>query len=281
MYIILGILVLVILLIIFMNSSNKQIHNKETFISTTFKNDNPHCPDYLAYDGTYYYLVNNDYPEKIETYETLAEAHNRLASLSCPKFEPVSLVKTKVNNNDPQEGIDRKCAKKVAINQFLEDVYNYSISEENRSAENLNKDLDVNKLIAELPGYLKEYNNSLAEFLGDKTPSKDATKEEIKLAINNYIKNASPAELASYLQENCMINEYISDAEQTGGFYANYNSINILDELVADLKASGKDEPTSDDIIESKRDVEYPLMDEVWNINKPITNLMMDKIFSV
>jgi hypothetical protein len=279
MYIILGILV--IFIIFFINTSNNKYFNKETFISTTFKNDNPQCPDYLAFDGTYYYLVNNNYPEKIETYKTLEEAHNKLDSLGCPKFKPISLVKSNINNKDPQEGIDRKCAKKVAINQFLEDIYNFSISEENISTENLNKDLDINKSINKLPSYLKEYNNSLAEFLGNNKPSEDATKEEIKLAINNYIKNASPAELTSYLQENCMINEYINDLEKTGGFYDNYNSINILDELVTDLKVTGKDSSITNDILEAKRNVENPLMDEVWNINKPITNLMMDKIFSI
>jgi hypothetical protein len=270
MYIVLGILILIIVLIIFIN--NETIR-RDSFISPTFKNKNPHCPDYLAYDGTYYYLVNNNSPEKIKTYETLDEAYNYLNVIGCPKFNPISLVRKK-NNNDPQESINRKCTKKVAINQFLEDIYNYSINEENSSAENLNKDLDINKQLNLFPDYLKQYNDSLTKLLGTEKPS---NKEEIKLAINNYIKNASPKELTSYLQENCMINEYISNKENTGDFYDNYNSINILDELLAD----SNNESLNNDIINNKNDVEYPLMNEVWNINKPITNLMMNKLFSI
>lgn len=260
-------------------------------LTIKYSNDGTKCPDYLAYDGTYYYLVNNDTldnPGKIETYKTLQEAHMALEKLNCPKYNPISLVKTS-SNNDPLVGIDRKCTKKVAINQFIEDIYNFSISEENRSAENLNKDLDIDKLKAELPGYLKAYNYDVTAFLGDKTPDLDdvSNKEEIQNAVNNYIKNASPEELSNYLQENCMINEYVAEYKGVqGGFYDNYNSINILDELENSINIdadAGSKESINQALLDSdaRRDVEYPLMNEVWNMNKPITNLMMDKIFSV
>jgi hypothetical protein len=286
--IILGIFITLIIYIILINSYLNT--NKEKFISNapTFDYiDNGnflHCPDYLAYDGTYYYLVNNDNPGNIKTFNNIQEAHIHLKELKCPIYNPISLVKENISIKDPQEGIDRKCNKKVAINQFLEDVYNFSISDENRSDENLNKDLDI--LQNKLPVYLSEYNNSLTDFLGDKKINKNSTKEEIKLAINNYIKNSKPDELVNYLHENCMINEYISEYNNSpnnsyvGSFYDNYNSISSIENILNELSKK-QDTINNSDIIENKNNVEYKLMDEVWNINKPITNLMMNKIFSV
>jgi hypothetical protein len=277
---ILLICIIIVVLIIFHNMNYKQ--HTENFrndnkvldnLKLSYSNNIINCPDYLAYDGIYYYLVNNK-THKIETFNTLIEAHKRLETLKCPKYNPISLVKK--NNNDPQVGIDRKCAKKVSINKFIEDIYNFSISEENRTDKNLNKDLDI--LEKELPGYLKDYN--IQDFLGNNTPKYlNNSKEEIKNSINNYIKNANPKELSNYLNENCMINEYVAEYKGThGDFYDNYNSINIIDEL-KDNQLSQKDIVNNN--LDSRKDIEYKLMNEVWNINKPITNLMMDKLFSV
>lgn len=235
------------------------------------------------------------------------------------------------NNNDPQVGIDRKCNKITAINQFLEDAYNFNISEENKTAENLNKDLDIDTIQEKIPHYLKEYNNSLADFLGDKNPSNDSTKEQIKTAINNYIKNASPDELVNYTQELCMINEYVNEntgikslGNKTGSFYDNYISINDIEDRVYTLEPvkikinniTGQktiykgeylaneeelgegdirtvDEVISEELVRvpgktytsdalnNKKDTEALLMNEVWNLNKPITGVMMNKIFGV
>lgn len=317
------------------NSNSSNNNNKESFISSTFDyENNGHnkiCPDYLTTDGKYYYLVNNDNPGKLEMYNTLEEAQNKLKELDCPNYNPISLVRRNISNNDPQVNINRKCANIIAINQFLEDVYNFSISEENKTAENLNPDLDINTIQSKIPEYLKEYNNSLADFLGDKKPSNDATKEEIKNIINNYIRNASPDELVNYSQSICMINEYVNENNgiksnnNAGSFYDNYISINDVEDRIYTLepvkvklnKITGKktiykgehlanpeliekpgdvrtaDEELitelvripgkiyTDDALNNKKDVVYPLMNEVWNLNKPITNIMMDKLFSV
>lgn len=233
--------------------------------------------------------------------------------------------------NDPQVGIDRKCNKITAMNQFLEDVYNFNISEENKTAENLNKDLDIYTIQEKIPEYLKQYNNSLADFLGDKNPGNDPTKEQIKNAINNYIKNASPDELVNYTQELCMINEYVDEntgikslGNNTGSFYDNYISINDIEDRIYTLEPvkvkinhiTGKktvykgenlaneeelgegdirtvDEEIveelvrvpgkvyTDDALNNKKDTKALLMTEVWNLNKPITGVMMNKMFNV
>lgn len=327
-------LILITYIIYFNINSNNNTNNIEDFISPTFDyENNGHnkiCPDYLTTNGSYYYLVNNDDPSRLETYETLKEAQTKLKELGCPNYNPISLVKVNVVNNDPSVSIDRKCATSTAINQFLEDAYTYSINDNNKTAENLNPDLDIDTIQSKVPEYLKEYNNSLADFLGDKKPSDDVTREEIKNIISNYIQNASPDELVNYSQSLCMINEYVNDNNgiksnnNAGSFYDNYISINDIENRIYTLepvkmklnKVTGKktiykgehlanpeliekdgdaitvDEEIimelvripgktyTEDALNNKRDVVYPLMNEVWTLNEPITNIMMNKMFS-
>ena len=69
------------------------------------------------------------------------------------------------------------------MNQFLEDAYNFNISEENKTAENLNKDLDIDIIQEKIPEYLKQYNNSLADFLEIKILVMTQLKNKLKLQL--------------------------------------------------------------------------------------------------
>lgn len=103
-----------------------------------------HCPDYLAFDGSYYYLVfNNKSFDGINnplTFDNINDVKSKLNNLDCP-IQPfiqnmVELRRNR-NNDDPQEDLERRCAKHIALNKFAIDkcAFNFSHSTPELSKE--------------------------------------------------------------------------------------------------------------------------------------------------
>lgn len=81
------------------------------------------CPDYLAFNGSNYYLVfNNKEFDGINNplvFDSIEEVKSKLVELECPT-EPFirNMVQLRAvrNNDDPQEDLERRCSKHVALN---------------------------------------------------------------------------------------------------------------------------------------------------------------------
>jgi hypothetical protein len=83
------------------------------------------CYDYLVTDGTKYYLLDSrklyngvDNPRE---FATLSAAQKFMADNGCPRLDLTDLVVRK-NKDDPQESMERICAKRIAPKLFNENV---------------------------------------------------------------------------------------------------------------------------------------------------------------
>ena len=83
------------------------------------------CYDYLVTDGTKYYLLDSrklyngvDNPRE---FATLPAAQKFMADNGCPRLDLTDLVVRK-NKDDPQESMERICAKRIAPKLFNENV---------------------------------------------------------------------------------------------------------------------------------------------------------------
>jgi len=95
------------------------------------------CPDYCAYDGHSYYLVfNNKDFDGINNplvFESIDDIKLKCKELKCPYEHYINnmiILNRKTNHDDPQEDIERKCAKRIALNKYSIDkcAFNYAYS---------------------------------------------------------------------------------------------------------------------------------------------------------
>ena len=83
------------------------------------------CYDYLVTDGNKYYLLDSrklyDGVNNPREFATLSAAHKYMDENKCPRLDLTDLVVRK-NKDDPQESLERICAKRVAPKLFNENV---------------------------------------------------------------------------------------------------------------------------------------------------------------
>lgn len=95
------------------------------------------CPDYCAYDGHSYYLVFNnkefDGTNNPLVFDSINDVKLKCKELECPYehyIQNMIILNRKTNHDDPQEDLERRCAKQIALNRFSIDkcAFNYAYS---------------------------------------------------------------------------------------------------------------------------------------------------------
>lgn len=266
--------------------------NENFMVTTDQFNLNSDCPDYLIYNGDKFFLVNNKNPDRPESFNTLDEAHNRLKQYGCPEFKPIYLTKNKLSNDyfDPTVSFNRLCNKKIAEGNFVYQMANYEITDNNNNIKNINNNINnfenninenennsqesdkVKVASWSESSSIKKYYDMIYNFL-DKSIKSEDTKNKlgnlekykdnnnIQNMLNNFIKYAEPYELENYNHEICMINQ-MSKTMDIGNFNDLFNSVNYTGKI------------TNNNIPE----INYGNLEKHSN---SITNEMMNKIFKV
>lgn len=174
----------IIFVIVYIILTKKKIFNSESFIVTVNEYVlGKQCPDYCAYDGHNYYLIfNNKEFDGINNpliFETEAEVKAKCNKLNCPVehyLQNMIILNRKTNHDDPQEDLERKCAKQIALNSFSIDKcafdFAYSTPEIADTITSPNNNLS------------KTSSNNLLNLEGEIKNMSDATKQ--KKALDNY-----------------------------------------------------------------------------------------------
>lgn len=135
------IVVIVILFVIVYMIYNNKFINAETFLVTVKEYVlGIQCPDYCVYDGHNYYLIfNNKEFDGINNplvFDSESEVKAKCNELNCPSdhyLQNMIILNRKTIHDDPQEDLERKCAKQIALNRFSIDKcafdFAYSIPE--------------------------------------------------------------------------------------------------------------------------------------------------------
>lgn len=252
------------------NNTNETTNsNKESFIVTLKESIVPdNCPDYMTNVNNKYFIVSNDNPGSPKIFNTLPEAYDYLENINCPKYKPILIRDKKDNNTTVDEPYLRTCNKKVAINNFLMENYNFSINE-------IPDEVDEATFKELIPDDLKQYDNDIIKFLGPDYTIKGKSREDIKNDLVDFVNNAKPETLITYKRDNCEINEFATENNGiSGSFNDFYNSINTVEDKV--------DEDTDLSKIGENNEKSYALLKNEFNLNEhPITDKMMDKIFGI
>ena len=287
------------------NSKKNKDIKTESFIATMkdyiLKGE---CPDYITkVDNKYYVYWNSKPTEPLEfsNINELTAYFNSNADVAdvCPLMKPIDLKPNKAST-DVSIDHERKCNNSTAMNRYLVDLYNFQISDDDKTKKNLNKKLGSIEFVKEdNPEFNKKYNADLAKFINninkrvpgiaDDLPNLDtATKEEIKRILEDYLFLAEPDDLIDYDVKQCMVNEIANDLE-LGNFNTVNNSLFIIDGKVQEteldnngIRINDANEIDVDEILNINTNVKYPLLDMDYDLNRqPITKRMADKIFSV
>jgi hypothetical protein len=120
------------------------------------------CPDYCAYDGSSYYLVFNNKsfdgvnnPLVLDSETAVIQKCNELGCPGESYINNMIILHRKTNHDDPQEGLERRCAKKIALNSFSIDrcAFDFTYSSPDLvddiqvpNTDNLSK-MEANKLL--------------------------------------------------------------------------------------------------------------------------------------
>jgi hypothetical protein len=184
------------------------------------------CPDYLAYDGSQYYLVfNNKSFDGINNplhFTSLEQVKNKLLELKCPEspyIKNMVILSRERNNDDPQETLERKCAKHIAVNKKSLDKCGFEYA---FSSPDLSK--DFSSLTSEELGKvsnnnLNEIENKIMKMSDNKV--KDNYNKIRKLV--DFINQNDESVMVDYDLETCMF-EKIGDLynTETNGDYPLY-----------------------------------------------------------
>lgn len=176
---------IIILVIIYITLNKNKVFSFESFIVTVNEYVlGKQCPDYCAYDGHNYYLIfNNKEFDGINNpliFETEAEVKAKCIELKCPSehyLQNMIILNRKTNHDEPQEDLERKCAKQIALNRFSIDKcafdFAYSTPEIADTITSPNSN-NLSKIGA----------NNLLNLEGEIKNMSDVTKQ--KQALDNY-----------------------------------------------------------------------------------------------
>lgn len=156
--------ILVLGLVLYLIVSRLKAADKlESFIVTVTETIlGKQCPDYCAYDGHSYYLVFNNKSFDGINNPLVLDSENAVKQkcdeLGCPGDAYINnmiILHRKTNHDDPQEGLERRCAKQIALNRFSIDkcAFDFAYSSPDLvddlpapNTENLSK-MEANKLL--------------------------------------------------------------------------------------------------------------------------------------
>lgn len=277
-------LIILALVIISLIYTNKNV-NTESYTNTLDNSLNKSTHPYIDWDNL---------PTNSVVFSSLKEANDYIIDnkLDVKKViaEP---IEKKYSLRSADINYERKCNKKIALNNYLVDSYNFAISNEDKSDINLNSDYlkqfvnksnttknnNTYKQAKFKPLDLTKYNKELQKFIGDDISISGKSNEEIKQIINKYIIDNSNNGMLNYHLRDCIVDEIANDLSL--GSYKDLNqSVFMIDDEISNSEDLEK-------VLEAKlntdsTNIKYPLLKQEFEMNNsPITDLMMDKLFGV
>lgn len=190
------------------------------------------CPDYCAYDGNSYYLVFNNKefdginnPIILDTENAVRQKCDELGCLGDVFIRNMIILHRKTNNDDPQEDLERRCAKKIALNRFSIDkcAFDFAYSSPDLvddlptpNSDNLSK-IEANKLLG-LESKIKSMKDS---------ENKNKALDNYKMIrqLVDFINQNDESVMVDYDLETCMF-------EKIGNIFKGQSSNNVPHYLI-------------------------------------------------
>lgn len=270
--------ILGIILLLLYKQNNTIYENFGLFIKDIIIPKN--CYDYLVTDGNKYYLLDSrklyDGINNPLSFTSLSAAHKYLDDNKCPSLDLTDLVVRK-NKDDPQESLERICAKRVAPKLFNENVCSdYAIP----------WDSDMNKLGDDA---LKiGVWDSVAVKLGI-TEFNKKKFEDIAKSVNRNMNNMTGAEIFTFVR----VNRYKLNDRNTIVANSNKNiksadlsklsvdeRLELYDKIRDDRDNGDKSEYINYDIETCMMDLASQNFNGIQGINDPKFKAQFEKYFN-